>query len=77
MRKAWFVVALLPLLMAGQCSPGARVTCPALKQYGPEFQAAAAAELRVIMDTAPHVVQMVNDLGVTRNAIRACLAKRK
>ncbi len=77
MRKALMVLALLPVLMAGQCSPGARVTCPALKNYSPEFQAAAKAELQMILDKAPHVVAMINDYGVTRDVIRACIAKRR
>lgn len=77
MRKAWFLILLLPLLMAGQCSPGSRVTCPALKNYPAEFQAEVAKELRIIIDTSPHVVEMLNDYGVTRNAIRACIDKRK
>ena len=77
MRKALMVLSLLPVLMAGQCSPGARVTCPSLKQYSPEFQAAAGAELQMILDKAPHVVEMINDFGVTRNAIRACIKARK
>lgn len=76
MRK-WLIVAALPVLMAGTCDPKAAITCPPLKQYSKEFQAAAAREYAAIEAAAPHLVQMVDDYGVSRAAIRACLKKRK
>ncbi len=76
MRKL-FILAALPLVMAGTCDPKAAITCPPLKQYSKEFQAAAAREYEAVEASAPHLVQMFDDYGVSRAAIRACLKRRK
>lgn len=79
MRNLITVLALAPFLMAGltECDPKAAITCPPLKQYSKAFQAAAAAEYEAVEKTAPHLVQMIDDYGVSRDAIRACLKRRK
>lgn len=76
MRKLLVIVAALPLLMAAKCERGAVVTCPPLKGYSAAFQAAAAAEYEMVEKTAPHLVQMIDDYGVSRSAIRACIKRR-
>jgi hypothetical protein len=70
--KAASSIVLLVLLSA--CKPGVAVTCPPLIPYSPEFQKEALAELDRIR--APHLELMLNDYGVTRDAIRACILKR-
>lgn len=77
MRRAlMMLVAALPLLMAAKCERGAAITCPALKPYSREFQAAAEAEYAAVEKTAPHLVQMIDDYGVSRAVVRACLKRR-
>jgi len=68
-------IALLSLLLAG-CKPGGAITCPTLRGYSPAFLAATAKEIGVIEQTAPHVVKMLNDYGVERDAIRTCIKLR-
>ena len=48
--------------------------CPALVNYSPEFQSAAAAELRALSKAnhAPHIRQMVTDYGAERKALEKC-----
>lgn len=75
--RNWLILAVLPIVMAGTCDPKAAITCPPLKQYSKEFQAAAAREYAAIEASAPHLVQMFDDYGVSRTAIRACLKRRK
>lgn len=75
MRHMLALIALAAVLAA--CKPGAVITCPPLKGYSAEFQAAAAAEYEAVEKIAPHLVQMVDDYGVSRRAIRACLKRRQ
>lgn len=72
MTSKFFAVALVSLLLAG-CNNGYGITCPTLKKYSDDFQDKAVAEIDVIEKTAPHVVTMFNDYGVTRDAIRKCI----
>lgn len=58
-----------------QCD-GAAITCPTLREYSPDFLKAAAQEMRQIELTAPHVVILINDTGVDRDAIRKCIELR-
>jgi len=74
--KCLAAAACLALALAG-CKPGAAITCPTLKVYSESFKAAASAELDMIEAKAPHIVQMINDYGVERDAIRKCLKLRK
>lgn len=69
-------VGLMAILLAG-CPKGYGITCPTLKQYSAEFQAKALAEIDMIEKNAPNVVTMFNDYGVTRDAIRKCIALQK
>ncbi len=74
-NRALCVAVLLALgAVLAACKPGAGVTCPPLIPYSKAFQRAAMAELDAIK--APHLEQMLNDYGVTRDAIRACLKAR-
>lgn len=77
MKKVLLVLALAPFLLAAKCERGSSITCPPLKQYSAQFQAAAAAEYEKVELQAPHLMQMIDDYGVTRDAIRACLKRRK
>lgn len=70
------VIGLMAIMLAG-CPKGYGITCPTLKQYSPEFQDKALEEINIIEKTAPHVVKMFNDYGVTRDAIRTCIARQK
>lgn len=75
MRNA--IIIAMALALAG-CAHGAAITCgPPLKQYSKEFQAKAADEYEAIEPSAPHITQMVDDYGLERTAIRACLKRRK
>ncbi|MFZ5674268.1 MAG: hypothetical protein ACOZAM_15005 [Pseudomonadota bacterium] len=75
MLKLLTIMAVAVLVAA--CPKGAAITCPPLKQYSKAFQAAAAREYAAVEASAPHLVQMVDDYGVSRAAIRACLKRRK
>lgn len=69
-------LAAIAVLVAG-CPKSGGIACPPLKQYSKEFQAAAAREYEAVEASAPHLVQMVDDYGLSRAAIRACLKRRK
>lgn len=72
------LLAVIPLaVLLGGCPEGAGITCPTLRNYSPEFQKKVAAEIDMIEANAPSVVIMLNDYGVTRKAIRTCLAIQK
>lgn len=73
MRGLTFIV--LALLLAG-CNQGGAITCPTLKGYSSAFMKSAARELDGLDQTTPHLVQMLNDYGVERDAIRECLKFR-
>lgn len=62
--------------MAGKCDPGATITCPTNKQYSDEFMDAAATEYEAAEKMFPHLVRLVDDYGIQRDVIRACIAKR-
>jgi hypothetical protein len=70
------MLAALLLLLAA-CKQGGAITCPTLRGYSPAFMAAAARELEGLDRSAPHLVQMFNDYGVERDAIRECLRRQK
>jgi len=70
------ILLCLVLLLSG-CATGGAITCPTLKKYSTEFQAKAASEQILINNDAPHIVQMLNDYGVERDAIRECQRRRK
>ena len=76
MTKLLALALLVPLLLAG-CKPGGAITCPKLKVYSQTFLDKAERELGEIERTAPTVTQMVNDYGVTREAIRKCLSLQR
>ncbi|TXH35323.1 MAG: hypothetical protein E6Q98_16150 [Rhodospirillaceae bacterium] len=48
--------------------------CPALVDYPPEYQEAAADELRQLKQAnhAPHIRQMITDYGAERKALEKC-----
>jgi hypothetical protein len=73
-----FSISALAMALALQgCPSGSGVTCPPLKQYTAEFQDKLAKETEAIIETSPHVVKALADYGLTRDAIRACIKKRK
>jgi hypothetical protein len=63
----------LAVFLAG-CPRGAAITCPPLVQYDKKTQAEALKELMQI--NAPTLERMLNDYGLTRDAIRKCLTHR-
>jgi len=72
------VAILLTALALASCKPGgAGVTCPTIKGYSASFLAAAEKEVAMIERDAPHVVKMLNDYGVERDAIRVCLKRKR
>ena len=73
--RSVMLVALVLLLAARK--QGGAITCPTLRGYSPAFMAAAARELEALDRNTPHVVQMLNDYGVERDAIRECLKRQK
>jgi hypothetical protein len=73
--RSVILVAILVLLAA--CKQGGAITCPTLKGYSTAFMAAAAREFEALVRKAPHVVQLLNDYGVERDAIRECLRWQK
>lgn len=75
MLRATFLAVLA--LALGGCPEGASITCPTLKEYSAAFLAKAERELDAIERIAPSVVEIVNDYGVDRDAIRKCIALRK
>ncbi|MDP9137453.1 MAG: hypothetical protein M3N38_04665 [Pseudomonadota bacterium] len=66
---------VMVLLLLGACKPGTAITCPPLIPYPADFQKRALIELDAI--AAPHLERMLNDYGVTRDAIRACIRRRR
>lgn len=64
-------------LLLTACEQGGAITCPTLRGYSPAFMAAAAHEFEGLVHNAPHVVQMLNDYGVERDAIRECLRRKR
>lgn len=70
------VVVAIGLALAA-CKPGASITCTPLKQYSADFMKAAAKEYAMVEVQAPHLVRLVDDYGIERDAIRACLKRRK
>ncbi len=69
-------VILMGLVLAG-CKHSASVTCPPLFIYTVADMKQAAREYARIKDDAVKVALMVDDYGLTRNAISKCLAHRK
>ena len=70
--RSWLIaLALMPLAACGTVHSEA---CGVLFSYSPDFQKQAATELDYLRGTgqAPHVVQLVQDYGTTRDTIRAC-----
>lgn len=72
-----FVFLLLMTMMLFGCKEGAGITCPTVRGYSASFLAATEKEVGMIEQTAPHVVRMLNDYGVERDAIRECLKRQK
>lgn len=72
-------LALAALLLVG-CNDGKKVkvqvkyVCPVLLDYSKDFQAALDREIASL--EAPYLFQILNDYGVTRDAIRSCIKKR-
>lgn len=70
-------VSLLAIQLIGCQAVVSRVTaCVPLQEYSLKFQLEAGKELLEIMDTQPRISQMINDFGVSRELIRACLEKQ-
>lgn len=65
------------LLLAGCATHGAGITCPTLRQYSQSFLAQSSSEFKAVKATSPHLVTMINDYGVERDAIRKCQGLRK
>ncbi len=63
-------VPLLMLLAGCQTVPSN--SCGVLYTYSTDFQRQAAVELKEIQAGAPHVAQLMDDYGKTRDTIRAC-----
>lgn len=72
MVRLLILPALFLALSAGKCEVPHNV-CPPLKIYSKAFQSELKAELDRIMETAPRVMQVIKDYGVTRDMIRACM----
>jgi hypothetical protein len=70
--KLCLVMALGASLAA--CNQKAIVACPSLVPYSADFQKALSREIAQL--DAPYLFQVLNDYGVTRDAIRACLKRR-
>jgi len=75
-RSRIAAVICLAVLLGG-CPKGAGITCPTLRQYSPEFMSRVSEQIEMIEAKAPDVVEMLNDYGVERDAIRKCLALQK
>lgn len=74
-----FAIGFLAILLSG-CVPnrvGYGITCPPLTKYSDAFLARAEVQVDLIEKVAPDVVTMVNDYGVTRDAIRKCMSLEK
>ncbi len=69
-------LALSALLLLAACNGPSGVTCPPLKEYSKSFQLELKKELEAVMDTSPNIMIVLKDYGLTRNAIRACVARR-
>jgi len=67
---------LIAAAVLASCKPGASITCPTLKNYSKTFLQESAKQLDLIEATAPNIVIMVNDYGVTRDAIKKCIQLR-
>lgn len=68
----------LPIVLAvSGCPKGGAITCPTFVGYSDAFLAATEKEIAKIENDAPHVVEMLNDYGVERDAIRECLRRQK
>lgn len=78
-ERLWHWVFLLAFIgvVAVGCKPGAVITCPPMKQYSKQFQEQAAREYELVLKIAPHLTQMIDDYGVERDAIRACLKRKR
>lgn len=63
---------VLALVMLGGCSGAVVVKCPALRDYPPAFQAAAAAQIEATIPPGSPVDLMMTDYGELRAAVRAC-----
>jgi Tfp pilus assembly protein PilP len=52
-----------------------RYICPAIIEYSKEFQAALDREVAQL--DAPYLFQILNDFGITRQALRKCRVDQK
>lgn len=71
------IIALIAVIALSACKPGASITCPTLRGYSADFMKAAAREYALVEAQAPHLVKLVDDYGIERDAIRACLKRKK
>ncbi len=70
-------VLCLALALAA-CKPGgAGVTCLTNVKYSASFLKEAEKEIEQIERVAPNVVKMINDYGITRDAVRVCLKRKQ
>jgi Tfp pilus assembly protein PilP len=72
MKRA--VIGLCLLLALAGCKQQQAIVCPSLVPYSSDFQKALDREIAAL--EAPYTFQMLNDYGVTRDAIRKCLKRR-
>ncbi len=74
--RAFSIGLLLAIgLTVAGCNEKTVIVCPQLIPYSKDFQAALDREIAQL--DAPYLFQMLNDYGVTRDAIRACLKRQK
>lgn len=75
MTARFSAIALALIILAG-CGPDGRgIACPPLFKYTQSQTQRAKAELDAIK--APTLELFLNDYGITRDAIRACLKHRE
>jgi hypothetical protein len=74
MKMQLNIAVLAALLLLSGCKKGDAIVCVPLVPYSADFQKAVDREIAQI--EAPYLFQMLNDYGVTRDAIRKCIKRR-
>lgn len=77
LRKLMMVLAVVPVLMAAKCNPGAISACPSDVQHSDAFWDAVYAELRIVAPQAPNVVQLLGEYDISMQQIRHCIRQQK
>jgi hypothetical protein len=75
------IFVVMPLLVGlASCPPSAPRTvlvCPDVKPYSAETQAKAADEIETLQERYPVSASLIGDYLASRDASRACQAKKK